>query len=75
MTNNPIASVVCGTVLLLAVLAGIFVLVWHGSVTGEAALAVVATIVGIGGGAFAVHTGTSAGAKAATRKPTSSLPE
>lgn len=65
------ASIIAGSVLLLAILAGVFTLTWHGDLTGGAALGVVGTIIGIASGAFAVHTGVSAGAKAALAQPTS----
>lgn len=58
-------STISGAVLLLAVLAGVFALCWHGSITGGAALGVVGTVIGIAGGAFAVHSGVKAGATAA----------
>lgn len=57
----------CATTLLLAVLAGVFVLAWHGTLTGTEAITIVTTIVGIAGGAFAVHAGVNVGAKALQR--------
>lgn len=57
MQTSPLAAWVSGTVLILAVLAGIFVLAWHGTVPGSAVVGIVSTIVGIAGGILGVHTG------------------
>lgn len=59
-------NVICGTVLLLAVMAGIFVLTWHGTISGGEAITMATAIVGIAGGAFAVHAGVKAGSSAAS---------
>lgn len=56
---------ICGTVLLLAVLALIGTLAIHGSVAGSDAMVAITAIIGIAGGAFAVHAGVNAGANAA----------
>lgn len=53
-------------IILLAILVGIFLLAWHKTVSGGEALAVITTILGVVGGAFALHAGVNAGAKAAT---------
>lgn len=41
---NQTVAWVCGTVIILAVLGGLFVLVWHGALAGVAVLGVVGTI-------------------------------
>lgn len=55
MNTNPNVSAICATVLLLAVLGGVFVLAWHGTLTGGQVVGVVMAIVGIAAAAFAVH--------------------
>lgn len=67
MISNPIPSIIAGTVLLLAVLAGVFVLAWHGTISGGEAMTVVISIVSLAGGILAVHSGVSAGGKASSR--------
>lgn len=71
MTNDAgstsLPAMISGTVLLLAILGGIFVLAWHKTLTGVEVLGVLSTIVGIAGGAFAVHSGVSAAGKASAR--------
>lgn len=59
-------QMVCGTVLLLAVLAALVILGLHGTVTGTQVVTALTTIIALSGGAFAVHAGVNAGAKAAT---------
>jgi len=59
-------QLICGTLILLAVIAACAVLAWHGTISGSDAMVAITAIVGIGGGAFAVHSGVAAGAKAAT---------
>ena len=63
---NPTVAWICGTVLLITVLVGLFVLVWHKSIAGTDALGVVGTIVAVGVGALGVHAGVAAGTKSAT---------
>lgn len=63
---NPNVAWICGTVLLAAILAGLFILVWHGSIAGGALLGVVGTVIGIVAGIFGVHTVATAVAKANT---------
>lgn len=53
---NPVTWI-CGTVILLAVLGGVFALAWHGTITGGAVVGIVATIVALAGGILGVHTG------------------
>lgn len=62
---DSLVNVVCGTLLLLAVLAGVFVLAWHGTLTSAEVYGTVTTIISIGGAAFAVSHGVNAGKKAA----------
>lgn len=67
-SSNALAIVglIGGIILLAIVLAGVFVLAWHKSITGADALGIVSVIVGIAGGAFGVHLGV----KAAQNNPT-----
>ncbi len=67
--SNPNILAICGTALLLAVLGGIFALAWHGTFTGAEVFGLVTAIIGIAGGAFAVHSGVNAGANAANTIP------
>lgn len=62
---NSIAQVVAGTLLLLGVLTSITVMAIQGTVAGSDAMVAITAIIGIAGGAFAVHAGVSAGANAA----------
>jgi hypothetical protein len=64
MPNDSTTFTVCSTVILLAVLAGIFALAWHGIFTGAEVFGLVTSIIGIAGGAFAVHSGVKAGGRA-----------
>lgn len=66
---NTTVLTICGTVLLLAVLTVITVLALHGTILGIEAIGAITTIIGIGGGAIAVHAGVNAGAKAASSDP------
>lgn len=45
VTQNPLAALTCGTILLLAVLGGLFALAWHGTISGAAVITVVTVIV------------------------------
>jgi hypothetical protein len=56
---------VCGTLIILGVIASVVALAFQGTISGQDAVAILATIVTLGGGALAVHTGVNAGAKAA----------
>lgn len=67
MRNLGVVGAICGTVLLLAVLGGVFALAWHGTVTGHDAIVVVTTIVAIAGGALAVVGGGNAVGSAAAK--------
>lgn len=62
-------QMICGTVILVAVLASIVALAFHGTITGDVAMAGIGGIITLGGGAFAMHAGVSAGAKAAGPTP------
>ncbi len=72
--SNPNILAICGTALLLAILGGIFALAWHGTFTGAEVFGLVTAIIGIAGGAFAVHSGVNAGANAANTIPFAALP-
>lgn len=71
---NPNVVLVSACTLLALILAGLFVLVWHGSITGGEALAVVGGIVAALLSIFGVHTGVQAGARAVSVS-TKKLPE
>jgi hypothetical protein len=60
--RSSLITIVCGTAILLGVLAGVFALAWHKTITGGEAMGVVTTIIGIG----AVAVGATAGTKAAS---------
>ena len=64
MGGNPIQTI-CGTLLLLGVLGVITTLAIQGTVAGSDAMVAITAIIGIAGGALAVHAGVSAGANAA----------
>ena len=66
---NPNIVVIAVATLLLAILAGLFALVWHGSVSGDQALVLVGAMVTALLGIVGVHSGVSAGAKAAKMPP------
>jgi hypothetical protein len=64
VTGSPIQTI-CGTVILLAVLATIATLAIQGTVAGAEAMVAITAIIGIAGGIVAVHSGVTAGANAA----------
>lgn len=70
MDTSGNIPIICGTILLIAVLASIVALALHGTIDGTLAMGGIGTIITLGGGAFAVHSGVSAGAKAALTSPT-----
>jgi len=65
MSNNTLSQTVAGTVLLIAVIVGIVVLALHGTLSGAEAFGLLTTIITLGGGAMAVHSGAKVGARAA----------
>lgn len=72
MTANSTVTQICGSAILLGVLGAIVALALKGTVTGSDAMVAITAIIGIAGGAFAVHAGVSAGAKAAAAPPPTS---
>lgn len=62
---NSTVQTIAGTVLLMSVLAAITAMAIVGTVTGSDAMVAITAIIGIAGGAFAVHAGVNAGANAA----------
>jgi hypothetical protein len=66
MPDASTVQTICGSLLLGLVLAGVFFLAYHGTITGDAALAVVGTIVGAGVGTLAHQSGAKVGARAAS---------
>lgn len=73
MNQTDTVTKICATVLMLVILVGIFLLTWHGSISGGDALVAVGGIATAAVTAFGVHMGVQAGAKAA--KAPSRLPE
>ena len=69
MTTSSTATIIGGAAILIAVLGAIVALALHGTVTGSEAMVAITAIVGIAGGAFSVHAGVTAGAKAANTTP------
>lgn len=67
-TVNPNVVWICGTAILAGILAGLFILVWHGSIPGTALLGVVATIVAFVTGSLGVHASVNAVTKAMTTR-------
>jgi len=67
---NPNIVAVCGTAVILAVLAVIGILTWHGAVTGQQAMLVIGVIATAAVAIFGVHTGVTAGAKMAAQQRT-----
>jgi hypothetical protein len=72
---NSTVQVIAGTVILIAVLASIVTLAFHGTVAGSDAMVAITAIIGIAGGAFAVHAGVAAGANAANTIPSQDPPK
>jgi hypothetical protein len=76
MTNTTLAQTAAGAALLAAVIAAVVALAWHGTLTGPEAFSVLSTIITLGGGALAVHSGAKVGATAAgaTSAPAEAAP-
>lgn len=72
MNTSGTVQVISGTVILVAILAAIVALAWHGTITGTEAMGGIGAIITLGGGALAVHVGVNAGANAAGGSSTSS---
>lgn len=68
-SNSSPIQLICGTILLLGVIGSILALALHGTVTGSDAMVAITAIIGIAGGAFAVHSGVNAGSAAANTTP------
>lgn len=64
MTDNN-ATIAAGTIIIVTVLAGVFALAWHGTLTGAEVFGIITAIIGIAGGILGVHTGIVAGGNAA----------
>lgn len=58
-------TIAAGTAIVVTVLVGIFVLAWHGTLTGVEIVGIVTSIVSIAGGILGVHVGIKAGGTAA----------
>jgi hypothetical protein len=65
LSNNTLSQTIAGAVLLLAVIITVAVLSWHGVLSGAEAFGALTTIITLGGGALAVHSGAKVGARAA----------
>jgi uncharacterized protein YaaW (UPF0174 family) len=61
-----ITQAIVAAVLLLSVVATVALLAWHGTLTGAEAFGALTTIISLGGGALAVHSGAKVGASAAS---------
>jgi hypothetical protein len=70
MENNTLSQTIAGAVLLLAVIGAVVGLAWHGTLSGAEAFGALTTIITLGGGALAVHSGAKVGARAAGSSPT-----
>jgi hypothetical protein len=55
---------ICGTVLLLGVLGGVFALAWHGTITGASVALILTPIVAAASTLLGIHVGSSATASA-----------
>lgn len=64
---SVVQAIVTG-VISLAVIAGVTILTWHGSINGEAAIGIFGTIIGGGGVAAISHIATNTGVEAAKKK-------
>lgn len=65
MNGSNHVQIICGTIIVVAVLALIGTLAIQGTVAGSDAMVAITAIIGIAGGAFANHAGVNAGANAA----------
>ena len=65
MSNNTDIQTLAGLALLLAVIGSVVLLAWHGTLSGAEAFGALTTIITLGGGALAVHSGAKVGARAA----------
>ena len=69
MNDTSPIQVIAGAALLLAVIASIVLLAWHGVLSSAEAFGLLSTIIALGGGALAVHSGAKIGATAAGATP------
>lgn len=74
MTDNTLSQTIAGAVLLLAVIGAVVGLAWHGTLSGAEAFGALTTIITLGGGALAVHSGAKVGARAAGATDTTQQP-
>lgn len=65
---SAIAQLIVACIVIIAIIAAVATLTWHGSITGEAAVAIFSGVLGGGIVGGAQHVGVSAGAKAAKRE-------
>lgn len=65
MSNNSDTQTIGGVAILIAVIASIVALAWHGTLSGAEAYGALISIITLGGGALAVHSGAKVGARAA----------
>lgn len=65
MSNNTFEQTVAGAALLLAVIVAVVVLGWHHILSGTEVYGALTTIITLGGGALAMHSGAKVGARAA----------
>jgi hypothetical protein len=65
MSDNTFEQTVAGAALLLSVIAVVAVLGWHHVLSGTEVYGALTTIITLGGGALAMHSGAKVGARAA----------
>jgi len=71
MPSSTNTQTIAGAAILVAVIAAVVALAWHNTLTGTEAITALTTIIALGGGALAVHSGAKIGAAAATSGTTS----
>jgi len=70
-TNTSPIPWICGTLLLLAVVGGIFALAWHGTLTGQTVVVIVSPIVAAAATLLGIHAGGTAVTKSVRAMNTS----
>jgi len=74
MDTTPWVNVVTATLVSLALIAAVAFLTWHGDISGEAAIAFFAAVIGGAGAAGIGHVATKTGAEAALSVPQAPRP-
>lgn len=65
-TNTSPVAWICGTVLLLTILAGVFTLAWHGTIAGATVPEIIGPIIAGALTLLGIHVGTNATTKNTT---------